>query len=344
MKKLLGVVAAVVVVVALLLWIASWFRNPEAVAVSAARPWPGGLGTLDSVAARFPPMQANDASVKLFALAGVLPRNQAVDDFVHREIARGDLMIGKPPALPEVSAMRELLLREQVVWPREGGIVAVGDPETSDRRGVLMTLARALVAAALAGARAGEGAAWENLQAVWNLSRSLEPHPEMMLQTASLSMARMVNAVAWKMPLPVPPWFEELQARDFVAPLLAAFQYQAASYQESGTELFPTKFLADSIERDRRIAEGLAGLTRCDATVPMNDLGVDLSSIWSRAFRYRAEREATANALRVRLGSPIETGSQCSDGGWTFDGTMLRFKVEIPAAERAMPLALRVSA
>ena len=56
------------------------------------------------------------------------------------------------------------------------------------------------------------------------------------------------------------------------------------------------------------------------------------SSVWRRAFRYRPEREATANALRVREGKSIETGSRCSDGGWTFDGTTLRFSREIATA------------
>jgi hypothetical protein len=75
-----------------------------------------------------------------------------------------------------------------------------------------------------------------------------------------------------------------------------------------------------------------------------NDLGVDLLSVWRRAFRYRAEREAAANALRVRQGQPIETGSRCSDGGWAFDGTTLRFSREIPTArpDTPMPLLLRI--
>ena len=69
-----------------------------------------------------------------------------------------------------------------------------------------------------------------------------------------------------------------------------------------------------------------------------------MRSVWRRAFRYRAEREATANALRVREGKPIEPASRCSDGAWTFDGTTLRFSREIPttAPDRPMPLALRV--
>src|SRR5882724_4469771 len=96
MKKVLVVVAAI----ALLVWVVSWFRTPAAVAASGPRAWPGRMGTLDSVAGRFPPRQANEASVKLTALAKALPKNEAVGDFVAREIARGELAIGEPPALP----------------------------------------------------------------------------------------------------------------------------------------------------------------------------------------------------------------------------------------------------
>src|SRR5688572_2052915 len=107
MKKLLVAVAAI----ALVAWVISWFRVPEAVATSAARPWPGGMGTLDSIAGGLPPQNANDASVKLAALANALPKNEALDSFVAREIARGEITIGGSPALPDVAAIRELLLR-----------------------------------------------------------------------------------------------------------------------------------------------------------------------------------------------------------------------------------------
>ena len=338
MKKLLVVVAAI----ALVVWVVSWFRTPDAVATSGAEAWPGGMGTLDSVADRFPPLQANEASVKLTALAKALPKNEAVDDFVAREISRGELTIGGSPALPEVSAIRELLLREPIVWKRREGIG--GDDESSATRALQMTVARALVASALTKARANDLAAWEDLHVVWKLARALDGHPQMMAQTAALSMARMINAVAWKMPLPVPAWFGELQARDNVRPLLEAFQYQAASYWEDGARIFPTKWLATSVERDRLIAEELFNATGCDVNARANELGTELTSVWRRAFRYRAEREATANALRVREGKSIETGSRCTDGGWTFDGTTLRFSREIATAapDRPMPLVLRV--
>ncbi|HVR39582.1 MAG TPA: hypothetical protein VMU84_10845 [Thermoanaerobaculia bacterium] len=337
MKKALVVLAAI----ALVVWVISWFRTPEAVATSGAQEWPGGMGPLDSVAGRFPPLHANKASAKLTALANALPKNEAVEDFVAREISRNELTIGKPPALADVSAIRELLLREPIVWERHEEF---DHPETAAMRAVQMTIARALVASALSKARANDPAAWEDLHAAWKLARSLDAYPQMMTQTAALSIARMMNAVAWKMPLPAPAWLVELQARDNVRPLLEAFQDQTASYWQSGAQMFPTKWLATSVEHDRGIAVELFNVTQCDVNARVNEHGPDLTSVWRRAFRYRAEREATANALRVREGKPIETASRCSDGAWAFDGTTLRFSPEIATAapDRAMPLVLRV--
>nr|AIA13528.1 Unknown Function [uncultured bacterium] len=301
------------------------------------------MGPLDAAAERWPKLQANEASVKLTAFANALPKNEAVDDFVEREITRGELTIDAPPTLPDISAIRELLLREPVVWERENGIG--GGDDMNARRTMQLTAARALVASALAKARSNNPAAWDDLHAVWNLARTLDGHPQLMAQTAALSMARMINAVAWKMPLPAPAWLGEMQERDNVRPLLEAFQYQTASYAKDGwAAVFRTRWLAASIDHDRLIAEELFNLTRCDVDAPMNELGTDLTSVWRRAFRYRAEREATANALRVREGKAIETGSRCSDGGWMFDGTTLRFSREIAtsAPDRPMPLVLRV--
>jgi len=337
MKKALIVVAAI----ALVLWVISWFRVPDAVMKSASRPWPGG-GTLDSVDNRFPQLQANSASVKLMALANALPKTEAAGDFVAREIARGELTIGGLPALHDVSAIRELLLREPIVWQRREGIG--GGNDLNAERAAQMSVARTLVASALAKARANDPSAWEDLHAAWKLARSLDGHPQMMVQTAAFSIARMINAVAWKMPLPAPAWLGELQARDSVPPLLESFQYQSASYAKDGLRIFPTKMLADSVDRDRGIAETLVKETRCDVNTRENELGTDLRFVWRRAFRYRAEREATSNALRIREGKPIEPASRCSDGGWTFDGTTLRFTREIATAapDRPMPLTLRV--
>ena len=330
----------VIFAIALVAWFFLWFRNEGAVETSAARPWPGGMGSLDSAADRWPSLKANEASVKFTELAKALPQNKDVDDFVEREIVRGEISIGDAPALPDVSAIRELLQREQIVWERR---IEFDDTVVGEMRGVQMRVARALVANALTKARGNDQSAWDDLHAAWKLARSLEEYPQMMAQTAVLTMARMINAVAWKMPLPAPSWLGELQDRDNVQPLLDAFQYQAAWYSKDGA-WFPTKWLAASVDRDRGIAEALFKETRCDVNTPMNDLGTDLSSVWRRAFRARAEREATANALRVRAGKSIETSSRCTDGGWAFDGTTLRFSRDIATAapDKPMPLVLQI--
>lgn len=335
-----ALIVILVLGIALVAWLFLAFRNEEAVATSAARSWPGEMGSLDAVVKRWPSLKANDASVKLKALAEALPENKAGDDFVEREIARGELTIGDPPALSDVSAIRELLLREPIVWERR---VKFDDTVVGQMRGMQMRVARALAASALTKARGNDLGAWDDLHAMWKLARSLEEHPQMMAQTAVLTMARMINAIAWKMPLPAPAWLSELRDSDNVPLLLEAFQYQAAWYAKDGA-WFPTKWLADSVDRDRGIAETLFKETRCDVNTPMNDLGTDLSSVWRRAFRARAEREATANALRVREGKSIETSSRCSDGSWMFDGTTLRFSREIATAapDSPMPLVLRV--
>lgn len=345
MKKL--VVLAIIVLGAVIVtklggWALSRIWSKEAVASSAARPWPGELGTLESVVERFPPAEGNAAATKLAALAGALPKDDTVEAFVRREIARDTLLIGQPPALPDPSGIRDLLLRDEVSWERREGL---GDTETSTLRGSVMTMGRALVASALARGRAGDPGAWDDLRAAWALSRSLDAQPQMMLRTASFSIARMVNAVAWKMPLPAPAWVGEVERRDYLPSLLEGFQHQASSYWGGNERMLPTRWLASSIERDRRIAETLFEERRCDVTAPMNDLGTDLSSVWRRAFRYRAEREATANALRVRGGGAIESASRCSDGGWTLDGTTLRFGRELPTAppDTPMPLVLRLA-
>lgn len=341
MKKALWVVGSVVVAIALLVWVVSWFRVPDAVATAAARTWPGGMGTLAAAEGRYKPQQANAASAKLAALVNAWPQNETVNEFVAREIARGELTIGQPPALPDVAPIRELISREPIVWQRHD---AFDHPDTEVMRTVQLTAARALVASALTKARANDPAAWEDLHAAWKLGHALDGHPQMMAQTAALTTSRMINGVAWKMPLPAPPWLVELQKRDHVQPLLEAFHYTAASYADDGAQLFPTKMLANDVEHDRLIAEELFKTTRCDVNMRMNKLGTDLSSVWRRAFRHRAEREATANALRVREGKPIEAASRCSDGSWTFDGTTLRFSREIPTAspDRPLPLVLKV--
>jgi hypothetical protein len=97
--------------------------------------------------------------------------------FVEREMGRGELTIGDPPALADVSAIRELLLSEPIVWERHDEI---GHQDAVAMRAMQMTMARALVASALTKARAKDPAAWDDLHAVWKLARTQDGQTQMM--------------------------------------------------------------------------------------------------------------------------------------------------------------------
>lgn len=206
-----------------------------------------------------------------------------------------------------------------------------------------------MVASALGRARQHDAAAWDDLHAAWNLTKALDGYPHLILRIVAMSMTRAINAVAWKMPLPVPAWFEEVQDRDFVRPLFETLQYE--QWGRWRHQKFPLKPFAETIDRERSLAAELARVTECEfhspaaATPPGVTETPDLDIGWQRAFRYRVEREATANALRARAGQPIEESSHCSDGGWSFDGKTLRLAKPIALPERldaSMPLSLHV--
>jgi len=111
MKKAL----VMLVLLAAAVYVASWFWAGDEVAAAAARPWPDGLGTLAAVPDRYPPQHENEAARKLTTLAGPVAENDAVTTYMRQEIARGELTIAEPPAIPDVSAIRDLLLREPIV-------------------------------------------------------------------------------------------------------------------------------------------------------------------------------------------------------------------------------------
>jgi hypothetical protein len=341
MKKAL----LLLVLLAAAVYVVSWFWAGDQVEAAAARPWPDGMGTLAAVPGRYPPQGENEAARTLTKLAGAFAENDPVTAYVRREIARGELTIGESPAITDVSAIRDLLLRGPVVWERNlpqqhGGLL----PKVAMHR----SLMRALVASALGRARRHDAGAWEDLHAAWNLTKSLDGHPHLILRIVAMSMTRAINAVAWKMPLPVPAWFGEVQDRDLVQLLLETLQFE--DWRAWRDQKFPLKPFAERVERERALAGELARVTACEfdgvtGTGDRPDPPATLDIGWQRAFRYRVEREATANALRARAGQPIGMGSHCSDGGWSFDGKTLRFAKPIVLPERrdtSMPLTLHI--
>jgi hypothetical protein len=219
MKKAL----ILLVVLAAAVYVASWFWAGDEVAAVAARPWPNGMGTLAAVPGRYPPQHENEAARTLTKLAVAVADNDAITAYVRQEIVNGKLAIAEPPAIAGISAIRDVLLREPIVWERDlrqqhGGLL----PKVA----MHVSLMRVLVASALGRARRNDAAAWEDLHAAWNLTKSLDGHPHLIPRIVAMMMTRTINAVAWKMPLPAPPWFGEVEDRDLVQPLLETLQYE----------------------------------------------------------------------------------------------------------------------
>jgi hypothetical protein len=51
---------------------------------------------------------------------------------------------------------------------------------------------------------------------------------------------------------------------------------------------------------------------------------------WERLMRFRAEREARRNVLRIRAGQPPLPDTQCSDGAWQVTPSSFKFTREVP--------------
>jgi hypothetical protein len=113
----------------------------------------------------------------------------------------------------------------------------------------------------------------------------------------------------------------------------------------------------------RETAEQIAAATACtfdggafaqqrlDAiprwNIPARIVTPNMGAAWQRAFRTMAEREATANAMRMAQGQPIVATSACSDGAWKYENGRLSFSRDLPpfnSVENAMPLSLAIPA
>jgi len=254
MKKVIAIVVAVPLLAWCLLSLAAtWMQRSV-----AARPWPSELGSLDSVAARYPERDASTpAAVALTRLAVPLgvdlaPRDgrrvvaplptrkefqaikQPLAQYLDAQVVRPSNAIDDaPPALAaylashraQLDAVRaQLLAGAPVGWKQQlsRGI----DAPIPNLLGH-MELARLFVADALLKARAGDAAAWDDLHALWMLDAGLRSRPDLISQLIALASARMTNAAATKLPLPEPAWFEDVRATDYRRAIVASMQAEA---------------------------------------------------------------------------------------------------------------------
>jgi hypothetical protein len=352
--------------------------------------WPRGLGTLEEFSRAYPKADTTPAARRLLELARPLsidltpstrstePVHADVGAYVRSELGSGALAIATPsPAVvefltaheTELDALRDHLLHDT----RIGWTI---DPRADEQVplpnfiGHLQT-GRLLIVRALLRARGGDARAWLDLEAAAALERSIAARPELISQLIALALARAVNAAAWKLPMPAPPWFVAAGRVDRERLLLRGLQYEAWRLWRYGTltgdlrfgpagVLFERAAAAKVSLELRDTAVELSQITSCGfdgayfrartSNLPrwnvfMRSTLPEFGKTFARVRRFAAEREAVANALRVRAGQPMQSQSRCSDGAWLVESGRLRFTRDIPRSSPSeMPLTLVISA
>lgn len=303
----------------------------------------------------------------------------AITEYLKIEHVRAEPMIGAPPPSAAaffaereaaIDALRDHLLNTKIAWDIDA---SKGHAAPIPNLLAHMHIGRLLTARALDRGRTNDVRAWDDLHAVWRLTESLQARPELITQLIALAMARFVNATAWKLPQADAPWLADMQRVDHRQLLLAASQYdtwamwrdegQMTGFEATVMKPFLRWSMVDIARHQRESAAQIAAMTTCGfdgakfyqqrmaAVAKWNffaDMALpNLASVWQRAFRTVAEREATANAMRIAQGQPIVAKSACSDGAWTYANGQLSFSRDLPKSspvENAMPLSLAILA
>jgi hypothetical protein len=388
-RKWLVIVGAILIGTWLILWIGAGVMS-RLYTTDTERAWPLRLGTLAEARKRYPAAPASASAYTLSEQAAKLgvnisPRNQpeppdltpqsdmqlrrALGDYVTAQIQKTSAAIDAPPQpvadylaahAGDLASIRSLLLGgEEVAWSVDFGARTAPMPNFFGH----MFLTRVLTSNALDRARRGEAEAWDDARAAVSLSRSLWKRPELISGMIALAIDRNVNAIARKLPLPAPAWFEEFQEFDYTRAMLATRQAEswviseaihaeitaddsagegARRLVDTVTSPYTRLCTADSLEADRRTAVAVAASKACDINlwifarrkrellawwnIPGRRIATpNLDSVWQRLFRFRAELEATDRELRFRAGEPPLPQSSCSDGRWIYSANGFRF-------------------
>ncbi|HEY6140698.1 MAG TPA: hypothetical protein VI670_23335 [Thermoanaerobaculia bacterium] len=344
-----------------LVWVVMYVTASASLRDAARQPWPYELGTVEQVEARIdqgtPSKEAKEITnlVDKLELEDVFP-----DEYVDAQTTKPDDTVdplsekaGLKGHEEQVAELARLVLAagSRIVWGESGSAWQLSDA------------VHLLGVSALELARNGDAAgAWERVRAMWVLARSVSAEPYG--AENGLRMKRAANAVARKLPAPMPPWAAEISALDPRHETAAIIQQNTASRVRSNPSmpgpLIVFKPISDLIEasnarRSLAAAKAMANAPRCR---------IDLSAAWPhmdeiyRGSRIDAELEATAKLLalkaeRARLGRWPESlpgggASRCADNHWIYEvkpdgrGMTLRMSFEVaPEPEAKNAPALR---
>ena len=299
-----------------LVWGVLYLASAAALRREATEPWPYGLGSLQEAAARTP-AQWSPESEQLATL--VEPFNDVDAEpaaaYVEAQVAKRDDAIDPP------SANVQLTENEAKVAKLVPFLLANGDRLTW-RSHYVPDATELLAAAALDRARNGDAAAaWDDVHAIWILTRALATTSGWRSKELALIAVRHAAAIARKLPPPAPPWLAEIAAFDPRRQTAVIMQDSATlrmnRRRRHGVDLVFQPFLdyarAGELRRARLAAEAMAASKSCRPGSGKREV--------FRASRMEAEIEATTKVLalkaeRARLGRWPATlpggGSRCA--------------------------------
>ena len=327
--RILGGFVALVV----LLWMVTYFSAGAALRDVQREPWPYGLGTIEALKARQPRNVASKEAKEITALVAALEdAGESAGEYVDAQTAKHDDAIDPPPENTGL-ANHEAPLAELVRAALSGGDRIAWGPD-----GVpyfFDDAAEILGAAALDQARRGNGPrAWEHVQAMWMLVRSAKREWSTFDARPALRIERAANAIARKLPPPIPPWAAELAAIEPRLDTAAMIQQQTEMRLQGDAELpgplIVLRPLANLIEASNArnwlaAARSLTSVPRCRINIAQDD--PSRADDLYRAARLEAELEATAKILglkseRARLGrwpaALADATSRCSESHWNY--------------------------
>lgn len=333
MKRLLAVILMIPVCVLLALW--GWALRLRR--TYDAREWPDHLGTIREAPKHFSHDQPNAAGFLLQKMTAAFEkRPKSVNAYVRTQLERTAVEIEPPPAevaayLREQNAQLEII-RDHIL--HAGPIVTFGaQPQLHVTR---LLIARVLTTGS-----------WDDLRVAWLLDRQLWDRHEGLF--IAFFLTRMLNAAAAKMPLPAPPWLNELRTIDYRHRFAAAEQVDAWTSRASVEDTMRAHpFIAmingwrtiasdaDFSERMRVRTAGMLDMKSCD----WRAMGVFGLTDWTVIERYRAELETTEKTLVLRAGQLPPTTSQCSDGTWIVTPHSIRFSHAIPVSKNWLDVPL----
>jgi hypothetical protein len=392
--RFLFFLAAGAIVVWLVLTLAARVSVNEAIDA----PWPDQLGPVRDAGSRYPAHQTTPEAYMVVQVAAHVriqlgergeevstsPIDKNLDDqlieFVYAQLAKPDDAIDAPP--PDVASYLqdhqpalEGLARTVngagplIDWTSDLASERHSYPNIAGH----LQLARALAANALVKARGGDASAWDDVHAIVLLARPLLRREDSERVGVALSLDRLANGLARKLPPPVPAWWREVEEIDARRAVVAVEQAESwltwhwldrlRGRQRIRALIMSPLFdasLSGYLNEKRRAAEQFLAGHDCALDVKAFDdrwtlaswnllkrnryLTAGTGAAFQRAAVFDFERSGTEGVMAIKEHRATPATSRCTDGRWSYADGALRFSIPVPIeppGKQAVPGTLR---